>query len=335
MVGDPVQDGARLEALRVEVEVAADQRHQPLGVGGVVDREVRLVAELVDLLAQDPHARGVERRDPHDPGALADQLLDPLLHLGGGLVGEGDRQDRAGVGLALGDQPGDPAGQHAGLARAGAGHDEQRRPGVHDGRALGFVEAVEQLVGGGTAPGGAGLGRRDVLEAGDRDRAAHLSANPTCRHPRRTRRHDGDMTDIANVLVVGEGPVATALAPMVSAAGWKPLPATSHGRGRGAASATPTRWSCSATTRGSTGRRSRRRWSRARRTSARWARGRPRTRRREWLLANGVDEAALATVRAPIGLDIGADEPGEIAVSILAEIVAVRRGAGDDGRSGQ
>ena len=33
-------------------------------------------------------------------------------------------------------------------------------------------------------------------------------------------------------------------------------------------------------------------------------------------------------MRAPIGLDIGADEPGEIAVSILAEIVAVRRGAG-------
>jgi xanthine dehydrogenase accessory factor len=55
---------------------------------------------------------------------------------------------------------------------------------------------------------------------------------------------------------------------------------------------------------------------------------RTQARRREWLLENGVDEAALAAVRAPVGLDIGADEPGEIAVSILAEIVAVRRGAG-------
>ncbi len=97
----PVQDGAGLEALGVEVEVLADQGHQPLLVGGVVDREVRLVAELVDLLAQDPHAGRVEGRDPHDPGPLADQLLDALLHLGRGLVGEGDREDRAGVRAAL------------------------------------------------------------------------------------------------------------------------------------------------------------------------------------------------------------------------------------------
>lgn len=49
-------------------------------------------------------------------------------------------------------------------------------------------------------------------------------------------------------------------------------------------------------------------------------------RRREWLLAHGVDEADLARVHAPIGLDIGADGPAEIAVSILAEVVAVRAG---------
>jgi xanthine dehydrogenase accessory factor len=53
---------------------------------------------------------------------------------------------------------------------------------------------------------------------------------------------------------------------------------------------------------------------------------RTQARRREWLLAHGVTEKALAAVRAPIGLDLGADEPGEIAVSILAELVAVRRG---------
>jgi xanthine dehydrogenase accessory factor len=31
-------------------------------------------------------------------------------------------------------------------------------------------------------------------------------------------------------------------------------------------------------------------------------------------------------VRAPIGLEIGAETPEEIAVSIMAEIIAVRRG---------
>ena len=38
------------------------------------------------------------------------------------------------------------------------------------------------------------------------------------------------------------------------------------------------------------------------------------------------DEVAEATVRAPAGLDIGAQTPEEIALSVISEIVAVRRG---------
>lgn len=45
------------------------------------------------------------------------------------------------------------------------------------------------------------------------------------------------------------------------------------------------------------------------------------------LRACGVDEDILKEVRAPIGLDIGAVSPEEVAVAILAEIVAERRGA--------
>lgn len=127
------------------------------------------------------------------------------------------------------------------------------------------------------------------------------------------------------VVIVGGGPVADALGPIVAAAGWSPvnvqsldaldaaLPADavvvlSHHEGLDgpairAALAAGTPYV------GAMG---------SRKTQAR---------RREWLLADGVTDGDLARLRAPVGLDIGADEPGEIAVSIVAEVVAVRRGA--------
>lgn len=46
--------------------------------------------------------------------------------------------------------------------------------------------------------------------------------------------------------------------------------------------------------------------------------------RRATLLENGFSEADLARIYGPTGLDIGGKEPGMIALSILAEIVAVR-----------
>ncbi|MCW2782264.1 MAG: XdhC family protein [Marmoricola sp.] len=128
------------------------------------------------------------------------------------------------------------------------------------------------------------------------------------------------------VLVVGAGPVCTALVPLTEAVGWTPVVATSldefvphvadadavvvlahegdvDGPAIKAALAAGTAYV------GAMG---------SRRTQAR---------RREWMLANGVTETGLEALHAPIGLDIGADAPGEIAVAILAEIIAVRRNA--------
>jgi len=131
------------------------------------------------------------------------------------------------------------------------------------------------------------------------------------------------MTDTAAVLVVGDGPVAAVLVPMLETLGWSPHPATtlpevvaalpacdavvvlSHHEEVDAAAIAAALGAGTAYV-GAMG---------SRRTQAR---------RREWLLLHGVDEGALAALHAPIGLDLGADEPGEIAVSILAELVAVR-----------
>jgi xanthine dehydrogenase accessory factor len=46
----------------------------------------------------------------------------------------------------------------------------------------------------------------------------------------------------------------------------------------------------------------------------------------ELLAAEGFDEERLARIHAPIGLDIGAETPAEIAVAIAAEIVLATRG---------
>jgi xanthine dehydrogenase accessory factor len=44
------------------------------------------------------------------------------------------------------------------------------------------------------------------------------------------------------------------------------------------------------------------------------------------LLAAGADAASLARVHSPCGLDIGAATPEEVAISIMAEVIAARSG---------
>ena len=47
----------------------------------------------------------------------------------------------------------------------------------------------------------------------------------------------------------------------------------------------------------------------------------------EALRARGMAPERIARIQSPVGLDIGAQTPAEIALSILAGLVAIRRGA--------
>ena len=47
---------------------------------------------------------------------------------------------------------------------------------------------------------------------------------------------------------------------------------------------------------------------------------------RKLLLSEGMPPECLDRVHAPIGLEIGAVTPAEIAISILAQLIAIRRG---------
>jgi len=70
--------------------------------------------------------------------------------------------------------------------------------------------------------------------------------------------------------------------------------------------------------------------ARALKTNARYIGMIASRRKRELILASleeeGMSQEVLGRVHSPIGLDIGARTPGEIAVSIAAELIAVRAG---------
>ncbi len=127
------------------------------------------------------------------------------------------------------------------------------------------------------------------------------------------------------MLIVGEGPVAEALTPMLATLGWGATTATTLADSD---EAIPSADAVVVTSHHEDVDGPAIRAALAAGTAYVGAMGSRRTqaRRREWLLANGVTEDELSALHAPVGLDIGADGPGEIAVSILAEIVAERRG---------
>ena len=138
--------GLRRVLLGVELEFPADQRHQALRIRLIVNGERRGVAEPPGLPAQDTHAGRMERHHPHGPRPRADQRGDPGGHLAGRLVGEGDGQDLVRCHITRGEQVGDPVGEHAGLPRTRARHDQQRAALMHHGSPLFRIESVQECI---------------------------------------------------------------------------------------------------------------------------------------------------------------------------------------------
>ena len=151
-LADLAQDGTGRHLLGVDVQLPGDDLHQPARVGVVVDGEGSLVAQPVAVGPEDAHAGRVEGGHPHPLAPWPDQLGHPRAHLVGGLVGEGDGQDLPGFGVAGGDEVGDAPGQHPGLARSGAGHDEQGPTPVDHRLPLRVGQPLQQGVRPGRAP---------------------------------------------------------------------------------------------------------------------------------------------------------------------------------------
>jgi hypothetical protein len=136
----PQADGPLPLPRRGRVGGAAGVLEQAGHVVAVQDRELRLQAQGRAVLAQHPHAQGVEGTDQHALCLAADQALGPLAHFGRGLVSEGDGGDALGFQPGL-DQAADLVRDDPGLAGPGAGQHQAGPLHVIDSFLLGEVEA--------------------------------------------------------------------------------------------------------------------------------------------------------------------------------------------------
>ena len=128
-------------ALLIQAHLGHDALNDGEPVGLVVNDEVPVDPVRAPVSPQDADPNRVEGPHPDPTRGQVEQLLDSAAHLPRRLVGERHRQDFAGLGPSLLDQPGDPVGQHPCLATAGAGKDQQRPVLCGDGGALRRIES--------------------------------------------------------------------------------------------------------------------------------------------------------------------------------------------------
>src|SRR5213080_4679849 len=152
-------DGARRVGLGRETALLEQALDERLGVVLVVDGEVRPKPQGRGLAPQQPGRERVEGADPQPLRVRAEQRRHAGAHFAGGLVRERHGEDPLRSDALLLDQVGDPRGEDAGLAGAGAREHEQRAAGVADGGGLLRVEGERHRITRIPGPGSRGAGR--------------------------------------------------------------------------------------------------------------------------------------------------------------------------------
>jgi hypothetical protein len=140
------QAGQRLGRPALGVDIGGFQQlfQHPFLVVGVQDGEAGLQPDQFGVPTQDLGGDGVEGAQPAQPfGRGTDQMGDPLAHLAGGLVGEGDDQQFPRPGPAGRQDVRQPRGQHPRLAGAGAGQNQDRPLGRFHRLALFRIQPFE------------------------------------------------------------------------------------------------------------------------------------------------------------------------------------------------
>ena len=141
--GDQLDPARRVlrELLERELERRLRER---IGVGLVEHRELGIDPRHEGVGAQHPSAEAVDGRDVGPLGAarglvgaeFAEPPADPVAELGGGLLGERDREDLRGVDAVLEHGAHEPLDEHRGLAAPGARVEQQVTVAPLDRRAL-------------------------------------------------------------------------------------------------------------------------------------------------------------------------------------------------------
>ncbi len=129
----------------IVIQVQQALLDQALLVFLVVDHEIRFEADRFTALTQDAGADGVKGAHGEVVGDAGQQLLQPLLHFPGSLIGKCHRHYVLRAHSACLDQVGDAVCDDARLAAAGPCQYQQRPPYVLYRFLLGRIKSVQDI----------------------------------------------------------------------------------------------------------------------------------------------------------------------------------------------